>query len=193
KIQVGYKNTGALYISFKDEISIFIFIASFVDLSLLSLLIVLFYKYSKKLNYIYIAIFLSFSYILVIILTILSSLKIISFNNNIVNSILINAASFCISFASLPQLIKGLFFKKMKGLSLFYKSLVLTVEILWFTYWLIAGLITIYNLDGGIAISITEMIQLLIWSSFAIITNSLVILMILIKNKKHSKNEHISN
>ncbi|WGI37034.1 SemiSWEET family transporter [Mesomycoplasma lagogenitalium] len=170
-----------LYSLLRNETSYFSFLASFVDISLISILIFLFYKYTKNKHFIFFTLLLIISYLMVILIAILSFAKILLLNNEIFSSILINCASFCIAFASLPQVIKAIYLKKIKGLSLFYKTLVFFVEVSWFIYWLIAGLLSIYKIEDGIAVTVIEMIQLLIWASIAIIINGILVCLILFK------------
>ncbi|MBN3534771.1 SemiSWEET family transporter [Mycoplasma procyoni] len=184
-----------LYSVYKTEVSPILLTASVIDLFLLSSLIFLFYKYSNhKLFKVVIGI-LSTGILAIFVLATLALSNVFKINNFYLNSVLINFASFCISFASLPQIIKTIYLNKIKGLSLFYKSLVLGVEVSWFSYWLIAGLLTIYNIQGGVSVPVEEMIQLLVWASFAVVINLILVLLIIFKDtiptlKQKRANKH---
>lgn len=170
------------YSIFQNETSIFLFLSSFLDLSLLSSLLFLLYKYSKNKYYISMTILLVTIYFFIVTIGILKINKIVEFSNSIINSILINIGSFCIAFASLPQIIKIFWKKEIKGISLFYKSLVFLVELSWFIYWLIAGLLGIWDINEGVSVPLHEMIQLMIWASLAVFINLLLLLILIFKN-----------
>lgn len=176
-----------IYALAKTEHSYILLFASSFDFIIQSTLLFLFYKYSKNPKFI----FLKFFFPIIVVTTILSVVIVLTKNWHYPNiwftSIFINIASFCISFAFAPQIIKTLLQKKINGISLFYKIIGITIEALWLTYWLLAGIMNIYKIDGGESIEFGEMIQVLIWAIFALTINIAVVILILIWDQTYKK------
>lgn len=176
-----------IYSLAKTKHSQILLFASSFDFIIQTILLFLFYKYSKNKKFSFLKFFLPLFSALVIVLSLIILINNWHFDNIWFTSIFINIASFCISFAFAPQILKTILKRDIYGISLFYKIIGIIIETLWLTYWLIAGLLTIYNIEGGDKINVNEMIQVIIWASFALIINFSLVVMIIIWDKSYRK------